>query len=237
MTSEGFAHSLQAVASGDPITRLRGVMELLCAETNLNVAQVNSIAPQTGEHAELVNVGHEDSVATYYRSPQFTVRCMGFRAQKRCPDVLLSWEDIPGFRESYTAREVLRPSGFGNGMSTLVKDRRGAVIGVCNVNSVAENLTPRTKQTFAALRPVLAELIENAERYRTLGLSPRELEILRLLATGLSNRQIGERLFLATRTVSTHVEHILGKLGVTSRVQAATLAVRACLLTDRLPEE
>jgi DNA-binding CsgD family transcriptional regulator len=223
------------MASGDPVARLRGAVELLCSETSLDVAQVNSIHPGSGQHAELVNVGHEPSVAAYYRSRRFTARCMGFRAQKRRPDQVLSWEDIPGFRNSYTAREVLRPSGFGNGMSVLLTDGQGALVGVCNVNSVAEELDPRTKQVFTTLRPTLTALVEEAERSRTLGLSPRELQVLRLLATGLSNREIGERLFVTTRTVSTHVEHVLGKLGLSSRVQAAALAARAGLLTESEP--
>ncbi|MGY1748820.1 response regulator transcription factor [Modestobacter sp. SYSU DS0511] len=227
-----FEESLRAVASGGPLARLRGAVELLCAETNLDVAQVNSIDPRSGEHIELANLGHEERVARYYTSTRFTTRCMGFRRQRRNPEELFSWEDIPGFRESHTAREVLSPSGFGNGMSALVTNRRGAVVGVCNVNSVAEVIAPRTKQVFLGLRPTLAGLIEEAERYRSLGLSPRELEVLRLLATGLSNREIAEQLVVATRTVSTHVEHLLGKLGVSSRVQAATLAVRAGLLPE-----
>jgi DNA-binding NarL/FixJ family response regulator len=117
-------------------------------------------------------------------------------------------------------------------MSVLVRGHRGGIVGVCNVNSVAEAITPRTKEILTTLRPTLADLIEEAERYRTLGLSPRELEVLRLLATGLSDREIGERLFVATRTISTHVEHVLAKLGVSSRVQAATLAARTGLLGE-----
>ncbi|NRQ34966.1 AAA family ATPase [Nonomuraea sp. NN258] len=58
------------------------------------------------------------------------------------------------------------------------------------------------------------------------GLSPRELEVLRLVAEGLSNRQIAERLFISARTSGVHVSNILAKLGVASRVEAAALARR-----------
>jgi pimeloyl-ACP methyl ester carboxylesterase/DNA-binding CsgD family transcriptional regulator len=54
------------------------------------------------------------------------------------------------------------------------------------------------------------------------GLSKRESEVARLLARGLSNREIAERLFLSERTVDNHVHHILAKLGFESRVQIAT---------------
>jgi DNA-binding CsgD family transcriptional regulator/tetratricopeptide (TPR) repeat protein len=58
------------------------------------------------------------------------------------------------------------------------------------------------------------------------GLTAREQEILALVADGLSNRQIGERLFITEKTASHHVSNILGKLGVAGRVEAAAEAVR-----------
>jgi non-specific serine/threonine protein kinase len=60
----------------------------------------------------------------------------------------------------------------------------------------------------------------------THGLTPRETEVLRLLAEGRSNRAIADALFLSERTVEHHVQHILAKLGLESRTAAATYAVR-----------
>jgi DNA-binding NarL/FixJ family response regulator len=60
----------------------------------------------------------------------------------------------------------------------------------------------------------------------TYGLSPREVEVLRLLVEGHSNREIGDQLFLSDRTVENHVGHILTKLNLDSRTAAATWAVR-----------
>ena len=59
-----------------------------------------------------------------------------------------------------------------------------------------------------------------------LGLTPREREVLVLLAEGRSNRQIGERLYMAESTAGVHVSNILGKLGVTRRGEAAVIAHR-----------
>lgn len=59
-----------------------------------------------------------------------------------------------------------------------------------------------------------------------LGLTPRELDVLRLVTEGLSNGQIGSRLYITTKTVSVHVSNILAKLGVSSRTEAAALAHR-----------
>jgi DNA-binding CsgD family transcriptional regulator/tetratricopeptide (TPR) repeat protein len=62
---------------------------------------------------------------------------------------------------------------------------------------------------------------------RTLaGLTPRELEVLRLLVEGRSNRQIAEQLFISGKTASVHVTNILAKLGVHSRLEAAAMARR-----------
>ncbi|MCP2361643.1 DNA-binding CsgD family transcriptional regulator [Nonomuraea thailandensis] len=62
------------------------------------------------------------------------------------------------------------------------------------------------------------------------GLTAREVEVLRLVAEGLTNREIAERLFIAQKTVSVHVSNILGKLDVSTRTQAAAAARRLGLL-------
>jgi ATP/maltotriose-dependent transcriptional regulator MalT len=61
-------------------------------------------------------------------------------------------------------------------------------------------------------------------------LSERELEILGLIARGASNREIADQLFIAEGTVKNHVTHILGKLGVRDRTQAALKARELGLL-------
>jgi DNA-binding CsgD family transcriptional regulator len=62
------------------------------------------------------------------------------------------------------------------------------------------------------------------------GLSVRELEVLTLLAGGLTNAQIGRRLGISPKTVAKHVEHTLNKLGAASRTEAAVRATRVGLL-------
>lgn len=62
------------------------------------------------------------------------------------------------------------------------------------------------------------------------GLSVREREVLVLVADGRTNGEIGERLFISSKTASVHVTHILDKLGVSSRTEAAILASQAGIL-------
>ena len=73
---------------------------------------------------------------------------------------------------------------------------------------------------------------------RLRGLSEREVEVLRLVARGLANAQIGEQLFLSEATVKTYVSRLLGKLDVRDRVQLAVVAyetglVRPGVKTDK----
>jgi DNA-binding CsgD family transcriptional regulator len=69
-------------------------------------------------------------------------------------------------------------------------------------------------------------------RPQTFGLSPREREVLVLIADGRTNREIGERLFISQKTVGVHVGNILAKLDVSGRVEAAAVAIRLGLTDD-----
>jgi len=62
------------------------------------------------------------------------------------------------------------------------------------------------------------------------GLTVRELDVLRLLTQGKSDREIAETLFIGTRTVETHVSNLLGKLGVHNRAEATASAIREGLV-------
>jgi two-component system, NarL family, response regulator LiaR len=64
-------------------------------------------------------------------------------------------------------------------------------------------------------------------------LTPREREVLELIGRGFPNKRIARRLEVSEKTVKTHVGHVLAKLGVTDRTQAAVVAVRAGLVDPR----
>jgi DNA-binding NarL/FixJ family response regulator len=70
-------------------------------------------------------------------------------------------------------------------------------------------------------RPVSLESSPSATPAVTGKLSPAEMRVAQLVADGLTNRQIGERLFISHRTVDTHVSHLFSKLNVNSRVRLA----------------
>jgi NarL family two-component system response regulator LiaR len=66
----------------------------------------------------------------------------------------------------------------------------------------------------------------SGERPAPTGLTARELEVLRLIARGMSNKQIARELVVSEKTVKTHVSNILAKLHLADRTQAALYAVR-----------
>ncbi|GAA0457141.1 DNA-binding response regulator [Actinoplanes capillaceus] len=90
---------------------------------------------------------------------------------------------------------------------------------------LAPAITRRLVERFAgrpAAAPVQARDLET--------LTPREVEVLRLLAEGLSNAELAARLYLSEATVKTHVARILAKLSLRDRVQAVVLAYRSGLV-------
>lgn len=72
-------------------------------------------------------------------------------------------------------------------------------------------------------------------RLAELGLSPREVQVLELVAAGRTNGEIAEVLFISRKTASVHVSHILAKLGVPGRIAAAALAMRLGLVDSAAP--
>jgi NarL family two-component system response regulator LiaR len=82
----------------------------------------------------------------------------------------------------------------------------------------------------AAASRVLAELVESNRPSPASLLTPRETEVLTLVARGQPNKVIARELGVSEKTVKTHVSNVLGKLGVTDRTQAALYAVREGLV-------
>jgi NarL family two-component system response regulator LiaR len=72
--------------------------------------------------------------------------------------------------------------------------------------------------------PAAGAFVANAARIAELGLTPRELEVLELIAEGLSNKEMAERLFVSENTIKTHTSRVFDKLGASRRTQAVQLA-------------
>ncbi len=100
---------------------------------------------------------------------------------------------------------------------------------------LAPEVTRRVIEQFARSERAAASTDEeHVPSEEAIGdLSEREVEVLQLMARGLSNREIAKELFLSSTTVKTHVSHILTKLGVRDRVQAVVEAYDSGIVAPR----
>jgi NarL family two-component system response regulator LiaR len=94
-------------------------------------------------------------------------------------------------------------------------------------------LTVTRKQTVVVKEvrvPAAGPFVLNEARVQELGLTPRELEILGAIAGGMSNREIGEKLFVSENTVKTHSRRLFDKLGAKRRTQAVQIGKTSGLI-------
>ena len=96
---------------------------------------------------------------------------------------------------------------------------------------IAPAITKRLIEEFARLAPPASTPAELSE------LTPREYEVLTLVARGLSNAEIAEELVLSVATVKTHVKRVMAKLGVRDRVQAVVLAYESGVVRPGAPAD
>lgn len=101
-----------------------------------------------------------------------------------------------------------------------------AALGIWLGVSLRRSGTSETSAGVAAAPPFLPD----RQRLEDLAITPRELEILGLVAEGLSNREIAERLFVSENTVKTHCSRLLDKLGAKRRTHAVQIARGARLI-------
>jgi HD-GYP domain-containing protein (c-di-GMP phosphodiesterase class II) len=149
--------------------------------------------------------------------------------------------------------ERLDGSGYPRGLSGQMISSSGKLLGVADVYQALIEprpyrpaLTPQEaagglrgevtagRLDGAAVDAVLRAAGHSVRRRREgpSGLTAREVEVLRLLAQGFSNKEIAKRLVISRKTAGTHVEHIYAKAGATNRAQASLFAVKHGLLSD-----
>jgi two-component system, NarL family, nitrate/nitrite response regulator NarL len=174
------------------------------------------------------------------------------RAQELQPDLILldnhlpgvnGVDTLPGLREAVPGVRVLmltvsedeqdlaaalRAGASGYLLKTIEGDALvSAIVRAMRGESVvAEEMTGKLVAAYrdAAAAPARAGPAPPEPASPLAQLSPREQEILRAIARGASNKEIGRELGIAETTVKIHVQHVLRKLDVSSRVQAAVIA-------------
>lgn len=138
-------------------------------------------------------------------------------------------------RRSTTVREVLEPNGVVEGLTQGLHSADGQYVGVFHLSfysprpipAVCGDVVTLTLDSIAAtLAPYRTWPDRGADR-RADSLSRREREVLTEVSRGLTNAQIAAALSISSRTVATHIEHILAKLGAPNRAAAVTIASHA----------
>ncbi|MEZ3179530.1 response regulator transcription factor [Streptomyces pimonensis] len=128
---------------------------------------------------------------------------------------------------SFDDEEALLDSIMAGAAGYVLKQIRGSDL-VTAVRTVARGQSLLDPSAATRLMARLRGGPQEEEQPQALpGLTDREREILALIGEGLTNRQIGRRLYLAEKTVKNHISRLLAKLGVERRVQAAVIATQA----------
>jgi DNA-binding CsgD family transcriptional regulator len=130
----------------------------------------------------------------------------------------------PAAYAQFRAAEAIALSGAHPGEIAVPLEAAHAVAREVGSRPFLAEVTELARRTGVSLADRGADAEHDAAA--DLGLTDRELEVLRLLAEGRTNRQIGQELFITAKTASVHVSNILGKLGVKNRAEAGAAAHR-----------
>jgi DNA-binding NarL/FixJ family response regulator len=164
------------------------------------------------------------------------------KIELRKPGVALVDVRMPGLSGIEIARRAARSApetsfvlytGYGD-RALLTEALDAGVRGFVLKEAPMDDLV-RAVETVAAggtyVDPVLAGSIATAAGERVAQLTQREREVLRLLADGLSNEEMGKRLFISAETVRTHIRKAMDKLDADTRTQAVAKALRQHVIT------
>jgi DNA-binding NarL/FixJ family response regulator len=193
-----------------------GLRAMLAAEPDLRIVGEVSNGREALERCRLL---HPDVVMMDVRMPDMDGLAATRAIKSEMPEVAVIILTMHENRDYLLEALKVGAAGY------LLKDASQAeVAGALRAVVRGEALLqPRTMTLL--LRRLAADLPERRED-RPESLSARELEVLQLLARGLTNREIGEALTISPGTAKVHVEHIIAKLRVSDRTQAAVRALR-----------
>lgn len=135
-------------------------------------------------------------------------------------------EAITAIRKEHGQARVIVLTTF-DGDEDIYRALQAGAKGYLLKDMFGDELMDAIRAVHTGKTRIPAEIAERlAERMGGPELTDRELEVLREVARGLSNKEIGNRLFISEATVKTHLNNILSKMGVADRTQAVTSAIQ-----------
>ena len=138
---------------------------------------------------------------------------------------------ISRIRERFPDAKILVLTTY-DGDESIYQGLRAGARGYLLKDAPREELLGAIRNVYSGGKSIPPEVAAKlAERLSSRELTPREMEVLRLMARGKTNLQIGNALFIAEGTVKAHVNSILNKLHVSDRTQAITTALRRGLVS------
>src|SRR5436309_9012115 len=192
--------------------------------------QVVGVAGSVGE-AKAMSRDRVDVVLMDYRLPDGTGAEATRAIKARWPAARVVM--LTALNDDETVLESIQAGADGY----LTKDRAvDEVVNAVRAANAGETLLPRSVIVGIAQR-VASARDRGLERRQVEPLTPRELEVLKTLAEGLSTPEICDRLFIAPNTLRTHVQNIMGKLRVHSKLEAVAFALRHRLVEPPRSEE
>ncbi|GAA4463925.1 response regulator transcription factor [Phytohabitans houttuyneae] len=216
---------IRVLLADDEVIVRAGVKAILAATPDIEVV---AEAGDGHEALELARVHRPDVALLDVRMPVLDGLAAAAEFRRAAPDVAVVMLTTFAEDEYIAAALDSGASGF------LLKsgDPYELMAAVRAVHGGAAFLSPEAARRVISLLNGGVMTRQAAARERIAALTAREREVLALVGTGLSNAEIGERLFLVEGTVKVYVSTMLSRLGLKNRVQAAVLAYQAGLVEE-----
>jgi two-component system NarL family response regulator len=220
---------IRVLVADDQVLFRRGLEAVLSPEKHIEViAEADDGEAAIAKAEELA----PDVVLMDVRMP----RVNGIEAARRIREVLPSTRILmlTVSDEEDDLYEAVKAGANGYLLKEIsVEDVAGAIRAVMQGQSL---ISPSMASKLLSEFNALARQAAGREQLPAPVLTTRELEVLKLVARGMSNREVAEKLFISENTVKNHVRNILEKLHLHSRMEAVMYAVRQRLLDPHHPE-
>lgn len=226
-----YAEIANLATEKDPIEKARLACEAFLGTTvftGLAITYVSRGGRGERSHRFLYAHGYSDDALDYLKGT-FIPTDPYFRAAVADPRVIPTWSRGE-FAQSAAARCWLSPAGYRNGFSLSVQQEGIGEIGSVHSNSYAPDFGDQQLEAALAFGELLKTVFLQKRAQESAHLTPREIHIVRLVAQGATNPEIADMLSVSRSTVATHIENILRKLDVTSRVRIAVEGTRLGLV-------